>query len=46
LFGGLYRTLVLSNLLLGGLLWLGLVAWWLARSGTAVPAAKLVAVTQ
>jgi alpha-1,2-mannosyltransferase len=30
LFGTIYRTLVLSNLLLGGLLWLGLVAWWLA----------------
>ena len=46
LLGGLYRTLVLSNLLLGGLLWFGLVAWWLARSGTTTPAAKLVAATQ
>jgi hypothetical protein len=46
LVGVLYRTLALSNLLLGGLLWFGLVAWWLARSGTTTPAAKLVAATQ
>jgi hypothetical protein len=29
----IYRSFVISHLLFGGLLWFGLVAWWLARSG-------------
>jgi len=28
-----YRSLAISHLLFGGLLWFGLIAWWLARSG-------------
>jgi hypothetical protein len=30
----MYSSFVLSHLLFGGLLWFGLVAWWLARSGS------------
>jgi len=29
----LYSSIIVSHLLFGGLLWLGLTAWWLARTG-------------
>ena len=35
-----YRSLAISHLLLGGLLWFGLVAWWLARSGGLLSASE------
>ena len=36
----LYRSFAASNLLYGGLLWFGLVAWWLARSNESASTAR------
>lgn len=30
---GLYRSFAISHLLFGGLLWFGIIAWWLATTG-------------
>ena len=38
----LYTSLTVSHLLFGGLLWFGLVAWWLAKSGGLLSPSKSV----